>query len=117
MTAFTEISVSAYRGWVHWQRPHGDISQPQAGKHRPNAARCRRRQTHMARNVGKSGQKKRNKSVFYVSFALAPAFTKVGDTSAEDGTDAMTAGRLLGQFRISSAMHPYVLRLRLRLGF
>ena len=38
------------------------------GKHRPNAAKCRRRQTHMARNGGNRIRKKRKGSGFYVSF-------------------------------------------------
>jgi hypothetical protein len=45
------------------------------------------------------------------------ALPKVGDIEVlerKTGTYAMAASRLLGQFRISSAMRPYVLRVRLR---
>src|SRR5262249_1068443 len=42
------------------------------GKHRPNAAKCHRRQLHMARNGGNRIRKKRKGSGFYASFN-APA--------------------------------------------
>jgi hypothetical protein len=44
----------------------------------------------------------------------AGLYQRLATLQWKTGTDAMTAGRLLGQFRISSAMHPYVLRVRLR---
>jgi hypothetical protein len=37
ITIFTEISVSAYRPRHTANEPHGDISQPQARKHRPRS--------------------------------------------------------------------------------
>src|SRR5262249_5217146 len=72
VTAFTKFSISVNRAGCTGNKPHDDISQLQARKHRPNAARCRRRQTHMARNVGKSSYEKPTESGFYVSVARAP---------------------------------------------
>jgi hypothetical protein len=70
----------------------------------------------MTRNVEKQGQKKPNESVFYPKSMIRglPKFWQHKGLQWKTGTYAMAAGRLLAQFRISTAMHPYVLRLRLR---